>query len=98
MNKNLSGLSLADIAKAEFITDSPKSTIMDIDMDENQVDSDICQVASEIAKTTSNILAENSDADFEDSIDDAVKENDSNFVCDNNMMRFVETEPIKQSA
>ena len=85
MNKNLSGLSLADIAEAAFITDSPKSTIMDIDMDENQVDSDICQVASEIAKTSSNSLDENSDADFEDSGDDAVEKNESNSVCDKNI-------------
>ena len=76
---------LADISEAAFITDSPKSTIIDIDMDENQVDSDICQVASEIAKTTSNILDENSDADLEDAIDDAVEENVSNPVCDNNI-------------
>ena len=66
---------LTDIAKAEFITASLKSSSDNIEMDENQVDSDLSQVASEIAKSNK-ILDDNSDSEFEDIINDAVEIND----------------------
>ena len=58
---------LTDIAKAESITASLKSSSDNIEMDENQVDSDLSQVASAIAKSNK-ILDDNSDSEFEDII------------------------------
>ena len=63
---------LKDIAEAAFITDSLEAT-SNTDMDDNQVDSDLSQVAREIAKSSQNMLDDNSDADFEDIIDEAVE-------------------------
>ena len=86
---------LKDIAEAAFITDS-LTTGNNIDMDDNQVDSDLSKVAREISRSTNNILDDNSDADCDDTLEDAVLDRNhpdderditQNHQCDQDLQR-----------